>query len=207
MGQETLNRIWSVITVTLLYLSLNAWSLSQQWQLSLPGNPFKDGKFTPHGVTLIALPLCGTLLVITSLLTVTYARQSRAKSWASRFPRFANLPMNMAKFEGRFAQACSLSLLLIVPSLAQLHFGVKFLAGTAYRGTTRLYSGMEHLTHFVPLGDAFSGRYTYDRLNDIAPTFFPFWEPWAFGAIETIVLCTVLRCLWAVFSLNRTRSA
>jgi len=203
MNQETLNRIWSVVTATLLYFSLNAWSLSQQWQLALPGSPFKDGKFTPHGVTLIALPLCGILLVITSLLTVTYARQSKVKDWAGRLPKFVNLPINIAKPEGRFAQACSVSLLLILPLLAQLHFIVKFLAGAAYRGTTRLYSGIDHLRHYVAAGDAFSGKYSYDRMGDIAPTFVPFWEPWAFVLIEAVVLCVVFRCVLVVFSAKR----
>jgi len=205
MNQDTLNRVWSVVTVTLLYLSLNAWSLSQQWQLSLPGSPFKDGKFTPHGVTLIAIPLCGVLLVVTSLLTLTYARQAKPNNWAARFPRFSNLEMNITRLEGQFAQACSLFLFLIVPLFAEMHFMVKFLGGTAYRGTTRLWSGSDHFTRFVPLGDALSGKYTYDRLGDLTPTFFPFWEPWFFVVVETIVLWMVCRCLLVVFSPKRKR--
>jgi len=55
VSQATITKIWSVSVLALLYFSINAWSVAQQAQLSLPGNPLKDGKISPYGVTLIAI--------------------------------------------------------------------------------------------------------------------------------------------------------
>jgi hypothetical protein len=41
-----LNKIWSFLATVLLYLTLNVWSLTQQWQLAFTGNPFKADSVT-----------------------------------------------------------------------------------------------------------------------------------------------------------------
>jgi hypothetical protein len=69
MSQSLLNRVWSFLVVVLLYPCLNVWSITQQWQLSLPGKPFKDGKTTPYGVALYGILLCAPLLIIGCIVT------------------------------------------------------------------------------------------------------------------------------------------
>jgi hypothetical protein len=201
MSQTTLNKIWTVVAVATLYSSLNAWSISQQWQLSLPGNPFLDGKFTPHGVRLVAIPLAGSLLIVTALLTRLYSVRFRGKNWPARIPMFSNLTVDVTSTEGRLAQAASTTMFLLLPAAAQIHFVLKFFEGTFYRENEPLWSGLQHLTRYVPISDAFSGKYFYDRLGAIAPGFAPFWEPWSLVLLEVAVfsfltwsLTTVFRC-------------
>lgn len=200
MSQATLTRIWSVAGPALVYFCLNAWSITQQWQLSLPGNPFREGKFTPHGVTLIAIPVAGVLLTATSFLTRLYALRSASANWAARIPKFCNLSFNVSSSEGRLAQGLSLCVFLLVPFAAQIHFWVKFIAGTAYRSQVPIWSGLDHLTRFVSLREALSGGYVYDHLGEIAPTFIPFWEPWLFTLIEFLAAGFVAAALQAVFA-------
>jgi hypothetical protein len=199
MSQATLSRVWSVAALALVYFSLNAWSLTQQWQLTLPGDPFREGKFTPHGVTLVAIPLAGSLLALTALLVRFYARRTQATGWAARFPRFGDLAIDVLKPEGRLFQGASLCVLLLLPAAAQIHFILKFLAGAAFHGDVAFTSGIAHLSHYVPLREAFSGVYTYDRLREVAPSFAPFWEPWLFVLFEAAVVWTVASCLIGVF--------
>jgi hypothetical protein len=109
------------------------------------------------------------------------------------------LTFEVASGEGRLAQAASLIVLLVVPAAAQVHFILKFLAGTFYRENQPLWSGTEHLTHYVPASDAFSGEYFYDRLGAIAPGFAPFWEPWFFILFEIAIFAVLFRSLVPVF--------
>jgi hypothetical protein len=199
VSQDTLSKVWSAAALMLLYFSLNAWSLTQQWQLSLPGNPFREGKFTPHSVTLVAIPLAGALLALTALVARLYATRSGRMGWAARFPRFGDLAIDVSRPEGRVFQAASLGAFLLLPLAAQIHFILKFLDGTAYRGNDKLWSGLAHLSTYVPLTEALSGENTYDRLGDLAPSFVPFWEPWLFVLFEAGVLWAVSSWLLAVF--------
>jgi hypothetical protein len=62
MSQSLLNMIWSFLTLLLLYLCLNVWSITQQWQSSgFPGNPFKVENVTPNGATIYGVPICGII--------------------------------------------------------------------------------------------------------------------------------------------------
>jgi hypothetical protein len=92
----------------------------------------------------------------------------------------SDLAIDISRPEGRLFQGASLSIFLLLPTAAQIHFILKFFAGTAYRGDVKLWSGFGHLSHYVPLRDALMGRFTYDRVGELAPTFAPFWQPWLF---------------------------
>jgi hypothetical protein len=205
MSQATIGNVWSAAAVVLLYFSLNAWSLTQQWQLSLPGDPFREGKFTPHGVTLVAIPVAGALLAFTAVLVRLYAARSGRSGWAARFPRFSGIAIDVSKREGRWFQGASLGVLLLLPVAAQIHFTWKFLDGSAYLGERKLWSGLAHLVNYVPFADALSGRYSYDRFEQVAPSFAPFWEPWLFILFEVGVLSVVGLCLREVFASSPQR--
>jgi hypothetical protein len=192
--------MWTVVGVAALYLSLNALSISQQWQLSLPGNPFRDDKFTPHGVTLLAIPLAGGLLGVTATLTALHAKRSHGRSWLARLPQFSGLNFDVVTVEGRSGRVVSLIVLLLVPAAAQVHFALKFFAGRFYLGEKPRWSGIEHLTHYVSVSDALFGQYFYDRRDAIAPGFVPFWEPWLFVLSEMAVLAVVAWSLAEIFS-------
>lgn len=200
MSQATLSKVWSAASLVLLYFSLNAWSLTQQWQLSLPGDPIREGKFTPHGVTLISIPLAGSLLALTALLARLYAKRSGRTGWAARFPRFSDLAIDVSRRDGRLFQAASLGVLLLLPAAAQIHFMLKFVDGAAYHGSEKLWSGLAHFSNYVPLVEALSGEYSYDRLGDLAPSFAPFWEPWLFVLFEAGVFSAMTVCLRAIFN-------
>ena len=93
MTQSLLNKVWSFLAVLLLYLCLNVWSITQQWQLSFPGNPFKTENVTPHGATIYGVPICGMLLGLTSTVTRIYALRSPKTRWEGRLPRFGDFEL------------------------------------------------------------------------------------------------------------------
>lgn len=200
MGKPVLNQIWTFLAVVLLYFSINVWSATQQWQFSLPGNPFKDGKVTAHSVTLYGIPLCGLVFVALLLITRWYAQAEPALSWAARFPKLANLDFNPYTAQARFAQAVSLVAFILLPAAALIHFLIKFLKGTVYQANNKPWvSGLEHLTRWR---GAFAGGYYYDRDTSVArgPDFLPFLEPWLLVFWLLFVFGYAIYCLSPVFS-------
>lgn len=199
MTKPVLNQIWTFLAVVLLYFSINVWSATQQWQLTLPGNPFKDGKVTAHSVTLYGIPLCGVLLIALLLITRWYAKAEPALSWAARFPKFANLDFNPYSGQGRIAQTLSVIAFIALPVVALIHFLVKFLMGTAYQSNNKAWvAGLHHLTKWQ---GAFSRGFYYDRDATVArgPDFLPFWEPWLFTIWVMFVFGYAFFCLQPVF--------
>lgn len=209
MSQSLLNKIWSFLAVTLLYLSLNVWSVTQQWQLTLPGNPFKDGKTTPYGIALYGLFLCGPLLILVSIITRLYATRSKGKQWADRLPRFGDFELDTTKKDAKAFQIVALCLFLLLPSAAIFHFQATALSGSVFRlldncapAPTNGYcrsnlpsiSGWREMLFSLPRDANTKGRLVYDPdlSRDIAPTFVPLWEPWGLLVLTTLSVSFVL---------------
>jgi hypothetical protein len=211
VSQALLNKIWSFLVVVLLYLCLNVWSITQQWQLSLPANPFKDGKTTPFGVALYGVLLCGPMLIVVSVVTRIYAAHSGAIKWEDRFPRFGNFKLDSSRSEARAFQRVSLFLFLIIPLLGIIHFQNKMLSGSVFRkqpctsansclSQPAVISGWSEML-FHTAKDGRAGRLVYDPdlAKDIAPNFVPILEPWAFMTISLVSIGFEVWCLTGVF--------
>lgn len=204
------------MVITLLYLSLNVWSITQQWQLVLPGNPFKDGKTTPYGVALYGLLLCCPLLIVTTIVTRLYARRSGAREWPNRLPRFANFELDTKNADGKAFQVFALCLFLVLPSAAIVHFQNKMVHGSVFRVLTNcepasandycrskqaVIEGWHDMLFANPRGIPSDGRLVYDPdlSKDIAPSFIPLWEPWTLVGLSALTLGFVAYSLKQVF--------
>jgi len=205
MSQSLLNKVWTFLAVVLLYLSLNVWSITQQWQLTLPGNPFKDCKVSAYGVTLYGIPLCGILLIFTSIVSVLYAKRSAGSTWAQRFPRFADFELDVTKKDALAFQAIMLLAFVIVPFLGSIHFLQTMLNGTVYRGDQHFASGWRDQLFKLPAWrDVKAGLFTYDKTvvcdnTKAALSFLPFWLPWLFLLLTIVVVFFVVWSLAEVF--------
>jgi hypothetical protein len=220
MSQSVLNKIWSFLAVTVVYLSLNVWSITQQWQLTLPGNPFKESKTTPYGVALYGLFLCAPLLITVSIVTRVYAVRSKASFWADRVPRFADFALNTRQREARAFQLIALFLCLLLPAIAILHFQNKVLNGSVFRlvdnctpnasnGYCRAakpsMSGWREMLFSSPKDANARGRLVYDPdlSKDIAPRFVPLWEPWGLLVLSLLTLSFVVWSMTAILPPHR----
>lgn len=217
MSQSLLNKIWSFLAVALLYLSLNVWSITQQWQLSLPGNPFKDGKTTPFGVALYGVLLCGPLLIVVCIIVHLYAARSQEKKWQARFPRFGDFALDMSRAEAKAFQMIALFLFLLLPLVGVGHFQNKMLSGSVFEkqepcpqigkpclAERPAISGWREMLFHAPKPVNANGRLVYDPdlSRDIAPSFVPIWEPWAF---LTLSFATILIGIWSLLGVFQPR--
>ncbi len=135
MSQAMLNKIWSFLGPVLLYFTLNAWSLTQQWQLSFPGNPFKTEQVTPHGATVYGIPICGAFLIVVCLLTTVYSRRARGSRW-NRIPRFVDFDLDFSDRLAKLFQLVMLALFLILPAVGICHFQQTMMDGRACEVST-----------------------------------------------------------------------
>lgn len=211
MSQSLLNKVWSFLAVVLLYLSLNVWSITQQWQLTLPGNPFKDCKISAYGVTLYGIPLCGMFLILTSSIAILYARRSNGTTWVQRFPRFADFELDAIKGDALAFQAVMLIAFVLVPCIGSVHFLLTMMNGTVYRGDQHFASGWrEQLFKLPSWQDVRAGLFTYDKTvvcdnSKAALSFLPFWLPWLFLLITVAVVLFVLWSLLEVFHAQKDK--
>ena len=221
MSQSLLNKIWSFLAVLLLYLCLNVWSITQQWQLSFPGNPFKTENVTPHGGTVYGVPICGMLLILVSIVTRIYAARSPKTSWENRLPRFGDFELDFLKPDAKAFQVIMLAVLLILPAAGMIHFQDTFLSGTVAGihadGTAALspdgkclvcisgWRAMLSESRQVPSG--VSLKYDPNAAKNIGPEFIQLWEPWAYLVIAAISVASVLWSMMAIFQpdLHRLR--
>jgi hypothetical protein len=214
VSQSLLNKIWSFLAVVLLYLSLNVWSITQQWQLSLPGNPFKDGKTTPFGVALYGVLLCGPLLIVVCIIVHLYATRSTEKKWQDRFPRFGDFALDTSRPEATAFQLIALFLFLLLPLAGIGHFQNKMLNGSVFEkqepcpqigkpclAERPVISGWREMLFHAPRVVNASRRLVYDPdlSKDIAPSFVPIWEPWTFLILSLVAICFAIWSLLGVF--------
>jgi len=214
MSQSLLNKVWSFLVVVLLYLALNVWSITQQWQLSLPGNPFKDGKTTPFGVALYGILLCCPLLILVSIVTRIYSARSIGHRWQDRFPRFGDFELDTSTPDARAFQAICLVVFLVIPLTGIAHFQNKMLHGSVFlkkepcptaptdclsKETT--LEGWRGMLFHKPKDGKTAGMLVYDPdlKNDIAPTFIPLAEPWGCLILVSISALSGIWCLQGVF--------
>jgi hypothetical protein len=130
MSKAILNKIWSFITPILLYFTLNVWSLTQQWQLSFPGNPFKADQVTPHGATIYGIPVCSAFLIVVCIVTMIYSRRARGLRWY-RIPRFVDFDLDFSDKIAKVFQLVMLALLLVLPAVGICHFQLTMMDGRA----------------------------------------------------------------------------
>jgi hypothetical protein len=219
MSQSLLNKIWSFLTLLLLYLCLNVWSITQQWQLSFPGNPFKVENVTPNGGTVYGVPICGMLLILVCAVTRIYASRSTGPRWENRLPRFGDFPLDTTKRDAKAFQVVMLCVMLLLPAVGAVHFQTTFV-----NGTVREVPNDCAVSRAPSCGHAFSGwkemflkprqvtagaalKYDPNKEKNIGPDFIQLWEPWAYLVITVTALGFVLWALTAVFrgELHRLR--
>jgi uncharacterized integral membrane protein len=213
MSQSVLNKVWSFLAIGLLYLCLNVWSITQQWQLAVPGNLFRDGKTTPFGVALYGVLLCGTLFIVLCIIVRLYASRSQGQIWADRFPVIGDLELDTSKPEAKALQAVGIILFVVVPAIGILHFQNKMMNGSVFLqqehcqsgkpcpADVKVISGWHQMLFSRPTLNDAGERLVYDpdRKNGIAPTFIPIWEPWGVLILSLLSASFGIACLKAIF--------
>ena len=120
-------KLWTLVALTSLYLSITIWSQMQGGDLGLP-----TIEKTRYAASVYGLALNTPLYVLLLLLTHYYARHSKGSAWYSRLPEFWGVTWDFAHPSTRWFQGGGLLLFFIIPAYFQGAFYNKFLSGRVY---------------------------------------------------------------------------
>jgi hypothetical protein len=207
MEKEELSRIWTIVGVLVLYLTINIWSKTQGWGVNLP-NVLSIEK-TSYTASVYGIILCAPLLIWLLLLSRSYALRFGGDTWSERIPPVF-VKLTSSSKESRRVRGAMFFLILFLPSFGQGHFFSKFLAGTAYcqdKKSGQEYCklsgnivGAAHLARFASIQEGESGFFRYGDTNrDNAVDYYPFWGPWSFLIMELVILYLFISASFAIF--------
>jgi hypothetical protein len=202
MTQQQVAKLWSIVSLALLYYALNSWLVSQG------ANEIFEAKLVLSSsrlaTAMIAILICCSLLIGTSLVGLLYA--SRAdRRWHNRIPLFGFDSIDTSSREGKSYQVAMLTIFSLLPTLSLIHFWRVFLSGKVV--TTgqppRLASNIFDVTALIGFNDP-------ARIcDDLAPgpvlecakgtTFFPLIEPVVWAAVTAVAVATMILHWRAVF--------
>ena len=123
MTQVQLSKIWSVLSVALLYYALNSWIVAQG------GNEVFGAKLVLSQrvpAAMIAIVVCSVLAIACSAIGLLYARRG-GKRWHERIPVVGFEEIQTATTEGRTYQRSMLALLSGLPFISLIYFWHSFL--------------------------------------------------------------------------------
>lgn len=126
MTYQQLGKIWKVVGLLLLFYALNAWLVSQGGQEVFGAKLIAPGRVL---AAVIAIPICTTLLIVTSLVGRLYAIR-HGSTWHQRVPIFGFDSITTGSREGKFYQGTMFFAFSIFPWLALIHFWRRMLSAT-----------------------------------------------------------------------------
>lgn len=97
MSYKQLGKIWTVVGLLLLFYSLNAWLVSQGGQEVFGTKLIASGRVL---AAVIAIPICSTMLIVTSLAGRLYAMR-HGNVWHQRVPIFGFDTITTGSREGK----------------------------------------------------------------------------------------------------------
>jgi hypothetical protein len=131
MTSQQISKVWTVLSLALLYYALNTYLLTQGGAPIFGATLIVSNRI-PAAMT--AIPICSTLLLLCSLIGMDYARKG-SSNWADRIPLVGFEEIDSAAREAKFYQGTMLGVLSVLPVIALIHFWIVF--SEAYAVTTK----------------------------------------------------------------------
>jgi hypothetical protein len=202
MTPPQMSKVWSAVSLLLLYYALNAYLVTQG------GEPVFGASLimkTRVPAAFLAIPICSLLLLLGSLIGIVYARRNGPR-WADRIPLVGFEQLNAATPEAKVYQGVMLVLLTLLPAIALVHFwqvaGSAPLVTTAPRpvdvpGGMWDWRGLTSLDNPASICSSISGPED-NRQCDGRTTILPGLEPMIFAAFTLAAFCVTLKFWWTV---------
>jgi len=127
MDENTLTKIWTTIGLALLYITLNAWVITQAGDLlNIPVNIF-SGKLSSHRVAtgVFTILICAPISWYLTYIAIIFKKMKKGKI-VDTTPIAFNLKIDTQKRESKIYQYFFIISFHILPVLGQIHFLLKF---------------------------------------------------------------------------------
>jgi hypothetical protein len=204
LDEKHLRQIWSFLGALLCFYSVSAFIVSQGGPAILGAVFFENA---PRIESVFAMPICGGLLILLSLVGTLYAKLMKTQSWAGRVPVVWLDGLDFSKPEAKIYQAFFLLLFLLVPMIAQTHF-LKRVAGATVYAQDGSGHALAPFCVFDCGNISFASRYTIgDGLtaqnlatkDAVSVDWIPILQPIAFFLVFFASIIFMIRFFWHVF--------
>lgn len=118
MSSQQLSKIWTLVSLFLLYYAVNTY-LATQGGLPIFGANLVMTARMP--AAFLGIPICAVALLVASLIGLDNARKE-GPAWADRIPLVGFEKINSAAIDAKLYQAFMLFLLTVLPVVALAHF-------------------------------------------------------------------------------------
>lgn len=195
MKQEQLAKLWFGTGLVLLYYTLNSWIVSQGGEEIFGAHLIVLSRVP---AAMIAIPVCTTLLLVSSLVGRLYARRCEESRWHQRIPVVGFRRIETGSPEGRLYQAAALFLFSVLPVIALAHFWRMFGTASVMRndGTKAPLAGVWDWRGLTSLNDPARICTNFDAASPDRCTgsasLLPGIEPTAFALLTVAALVLAL---------------
>jgi hypothetical protein len=217
MTPQQISKVWTVLSLALLYYALNTYLVTQGGAPIFGATLIVSNRIP---AAMMGIPICSLLLLVCSLIGMDYTHKSRS-NWADRIPLVGFEKIDTASREAKFYQGTMLALLSALPVVALIHFWSVF--SEAYAVTTKNppavipsiwnWSALTSLSdparvcnifHLQPGASGSPPNISCEGTNTLLPGL----EPMAFAVLTLAAAAVTFLFWWQVFrpgSANRSR--
>jgi hypothetical protein len=118
MTREQISKIWTVVSLFLLYYAVNTYLVTQGGQPVFGATLISISRIP---AATLGIPICSLLLIVCSLIGINYAHKSEPM-WAARIPLVAFEKIDVRSREGKIYQGTMLAALTLLPLVSLVHF-------------------------------------------------------------------------------------
>jgi hypothetical protein len=122
MTREQISKIWTVVSLFLLYYAVNTYLVTQGGQPVFGATLISISRIP---AATLGIPICSLLLVVCSLIGIDYAHKSEP-AWAARVPLVGFEKIDARSREGKVYQGTMLAVLTLLPLASLIHFWILF---------------------------------------------------------------------------------
>jgi hypothetical protein len=122
MTAQQMSKVWTVVSLGLLYYALNSYLATQG-----AGPIFSATLIISNRVpaAMLGIPICSILLLLSSLIGIDFARKN-GPAWADRIPLVGFEKIDTTAREAKAYQGFMLAVLSFLPAVSLVHFWILF---------------------------------------------------------------------------------
>lgn len=118
MTYQQISKVWTVVSVFLLYYALNTY-LVVQGGAAIFGATLIVSNRVP--AAMVGIPICSLLLILACLIGIDHSRKT-GPSWSDRIPLVGFESIDTSASEAKIYQGAMLFLLSVLPVVSIIHF-------------------------------------------------------------------------------------
>jgi len=186
MKRKDLTRIWTILGVIILYLTIDVFLRTIGVNLNL--SKFIYSEWKQYTSSIFGIIFGVPLFFVFLYLTKYFKRRLGGSTFLSSLPFAFGIETDLSDKLGRRYQIFFFTFFLAIPMVGQIYFFINMISGTVYftKGAS-FVSGVNHFLEPVPIHQIFShDMFRYGTNTGIS--FIPFYQPWFFLIIEVLLI-------------------